>query len=269
MCNRMRILKNIIWSTAKIPTDMVCVLQASESHWLNVCLIAIRPKVCEICSIYMGYYCSFHNVEENSQLLRYLKWMSALGLAVRFQAEWRSEKAFPLFQIMLFSRVFQSVRDECWVVRMAPSNTFLAQLSLVGLSWVTRGCSQADFVLLPFSASSEEKIFLSASMARADGAWVADRETQCRSLVLGPAHGEVEMLLSWHWRLFWNWTRFGALLLRQCFTLVAKFLCYYAVINLAFLPSQLISEVLQMMTIILIIVCQYQNAQKPMLYSIE
>lgn len=157
MCNRMRILKNIIWSTAKIPTDMVCVLQASESHWLNVCLIDIRPKVCEICSIYMGYYCSFHNVEENSQLLRYLKWMSALGLAVRFQAEWRSEKAFSLFQIMLFSRVFQSVRDECWVVRMAPSNTFLAQLSLVGLSWVTHGCSQADFVLLPFSASSEEK----------------------------------------------------------------------------------------------------------------
>lgn len=156
---------------------MVSVLKASESHWLNVCLIDTRPKGWEICSIYIDYYCSFHDVEENRQLLRYLNWMYALELAVRFQDEWRYGKVFPLLQIMLFSRVFQSVRDECWVVRVAPSNTFLAYKAELGYTWVQSfSCSCLSLCFI-----WRKEILLSASMARADGAWVADRETQCRS----------------------------------------------------------------------------------------
>lgn len=132
----------------------MCVLKASESHWLNVCLIDTRPKGWEMCSVYMGYYCSFCGVEENRHLLRY--WMYAMKLAVRFQDEWRYEKAFPLLQIVLFSRVFQSVRDECWVIRVAPSNTFLAQLSLVGARLGYTWVQSSWFLYTAFLCASSE-----------------------------------------------------------------------------------------------------------------
>lgn len=94
----MQILKNVVQSTPKIPTDMMCVLKASESHWLNVCLIDTKPKGWEICSIYMGYYCSFCDVQENRQLLRYLNWMYALELTVDVKMSEGMRKPFPCFR---------------------------------------------------------------------------------------------------------------------------------------------------------------------------
>lgn len=188
----MQILENVVWSTPKIPTDMVCMLKASESHWLNVCLIDTRPKGWEICSIYMGYYCSFCDVQENRQLLRYLSWMYALELAVRFQDEWRYEKAFPLLQ-MMFSRVLQSVRDECRVIRVAPSNPSLAQLSLVGPKLGYTQVQSGWFLSTAFlCASSEEKrsSSVSAWQEQMGLEWLPERLIVQECLMLGPAHGE-------------------------------------------------------------------------------
>lgn len=82
----------------------------------------------------------------------------ALELAVRFQDEWRYEKAFPLLQIMLFSRVPQNARDECWVLRVAPSNTSLAQVSQAGPKLGHTWVQSNWFLSIAFlCASSEEK----------------------------------------------------------------------------------------------------------------
>lgn len=133
-------------------------------------------------------------VEENRQLVRDLDWMFALELVVRFQDEWRNEKAFPLLQIVLFSRVFQSVRDGCWAIRVAPSNTFLAQLSLVGPGLGYTWVQSSRFLSTAFlCASSEGKrsSSVSAWQEQMELEWDgADRDSVQEFLMLGPAHGD-------------------------------------------------------------------------------